>query len=63
MFTLTSFILAVVINVSIVNSKDCGGAPGWQHACVFIDYMNHDKPTVCELIFFPIHSSQPKIPI
>jgi hypothetical protein len=57
MFTLTSFILAVVINVSIVDSKDCGGSPDWQHACVFIDHTNQDLPTVCELIFVPIHSS------
>jgi hypothetical protein len=46
---LTCFALAVAFKLETVESKDCGGAPGWEHACIFDHYTDKIRKKVCEL--------------
>ncbi|EHS63901.1 hypothetical protein PGT21_009904 [Puccinia graminis f. sp. tritici] len=43
---LACFALAVAFKLETVESKDCGGAPGWEHACIFDHYTDKIRKKV-----------------
>ncbi|KAA1082610.1 hypothetical protein PGT21_008241 [Puccinia graminis f. sp. tritici] len=43
---LTCFALAVAFKFETVESKDCGGAPRWEHACLFEHYTDKQRQKV-----------------